>query len=231
MALAHAPTRAHPQVRWQRLVWLVGRGARWLALASDASPGARHVAGDRSSGDAATAPALPVEFERFIREHERPVLNYLWRVTGEEQTSYDLTQEVFLRAWQRFKAIRTYEQPRAWLFRVASNLAFTYLKRRKLSVAVAQAGAGDHSADHPEASDPAERLAERDAVRGALLELPARRRAALVLREVYGLSAAEIGAALGLSAPAVRMELHRAREQFRARYQAVEGSADDGAHT
>lgn len=227
MALAHVPSRARSHAGWQRLVWLVGRGARWLALASDASPGAR-VAGDHPHD--ATILALPAEFESFIREHERPVLNYLWRVTGEEQTAYDLTQEVFLRAWQRFEAIRAYEQPRAWLFRVASNLAFTYLKRRKLSAAVAQAhNSGD--ADSPVASDPASRLAERDAVRVALLGLPTRRRLALVLREVYGLSAAEIGAALGLSAPAVRMELHRAREQFRARYRAAEGSADDGAHT
>lgn len=226
MALAHAPSRARPHTRWQRLNWVVGRGARWLALASDASPGAQ-VASDHPTGAATAIPALPAEFERFIREHERPVLNYLWRVTGEEQTAYDLTQEVFLRAWQRFEAIRAYEQPRAWLFRVASNLAFTYLRRRKLSAAVARAG--DGGIDNPAASDPAGRLAERDAVRGALLGLPPRRRAALVLREVYGLSAAEIGVALGLSAPAVRMELHRAREQFRARYRAAEGSVDDGA--
>lgn len=230
MALAHAPTRAHPHAGWQRLVRLVGRGTRWLALASDASPGAQHVAGNHSARAAEAISVLPVEFERFVREHERPVLNYLWRITGEEQTAYDLTQEVFLRAWQRFEAIRAYEQPRAWLLRVASNLAFTYLKRRKLSVAVARADASDGT-DHQAASDPAGRLAERDAVRGALLGLPARRRAALVLREIYGLSAAEIGVALGLSVPAVRMELHRAREQFRARYRAAEGSADDGAHT
>lgn len=229
MALAHAPRRAHPRwhVGWHRLVWLVERGAvRWLALASDPPAGASH-ADDHAASDAAGA-MLPAEFERFIREHERPVLNYLWRVTGEEQTAYDLTQEVFLRAWQRFETIRGYDTPRAWLFRVASNLAFTYLKRRKLSSA-ALARKGDDDGD-PMASDPAGPLAERDAVRGALLGLPPRRRAALVLREVYGLSAAEIGAALGLSAPAVRMELHRAREQFRVRYQA-EGSADDAAHT
>lgn len=228
MALAHAPRRARPHAGRHWLVWLVGRGAvRWLALASDPPAGTSH-AGDHAASDAAGA-MLPAEFERFIREHERPVLNYLWRVTGEEQTAYDLTQEVFLRAWQRFEAIRAYESPRAWLFRAASNLAFTYLKRRKLSSA-ALAHNGDDDGD-PAASDPAGWLAERDAVRGALLALSPRRRAALVLREVYGLSAAEIGAALGLSAPAVRMELHRAREQFRARYQAAEGSADDAPHT
>lgn len=227
MALAHAPEWARPHAGRHWLVWLVGHGAeRWLALASDPPAGTSH-AGDHAASDVADA-MLPAEFEHFIREHERPVLNYLWRVTGEEQTAYDLTQEVFLRVWQRFETIRAYESPRAWLFRVASNLAFTYLKRRKLSAAALSRNFEDTG--DAAASDPANRLAEREVVRGALLALPPRRRAALVLREVYGLSAAEIGATLGQSAPAVRMELHRAREQFRRQYRA-EGDADNGADT
>ena len=52
-----------------------------------------------------------------MRAHERPILNYLWRMTGDEALAYDLTQEVFLRAWQRYSVIHGYEQPRAWLFR------------------------------------------------------------------------------------------------------------------
>jgi RNA polymerase sigma-70 factor (ECF subfamily) len=62
-------------------------------------------------------------------------------------------------------------------------------------------------------------------VRQVLLQLPPRRRAALVLREVYGLSTAEVGAALGMSETAVRMAISRAREQFRALYREGEGLA------
>src|SRR5258708_4780813 len=54
---------------------------------------------------------LVAEYERFIRQYERQLLNYLWRMTGDEHAAYDLTQEVFLRAWQRFDALRRYEQP------------------------------------------------------------------------------------------------------------------------
>ena len=42
---------------------------------------------------------------------------YLWRVTGEEQTAYDLSQETFVRAWQHFRTIKSYERPDAWLLR------------------------------------------------------------------------------------------------------------------
>ena len=171
------------------------------------------------------APASNTDYERFIHEHERVILNYLWRMTGDEETAHDLTQEVFLRAWQRFETVRTYEQPLSWLFRVATNLALTYLKRRSLS-------AWSHTQldenGGPATSDPAWHLAESDLVRDILLQLSPERRAALVLREVYGLSAAEVGNILGISQNAVSMALHRARRQFRDLY-AREGANDHGA--
>lgn len=200
--------------RWERRRW---RPAL-LRLSTARDAGA---ASERVIGEPAAAERTNADYDQFIRAHERAILNYVWRMTGDEQTAYDLTQEVFLRAWQRFETIRRYEQPRAWLFRVATNLALTHLRRWPLG------RAGELSAaDDPAASDPAGRLAERDHVRAVLLGLAPKRRAALVLREVYGLSASEIGEALGMSETAVRMALHRAREQFRAVY-LREGEADD----
>jgi RNA polymerase sigma-70 factor (ECF subfamily) len=163
-------------------------------------------------------------FEIFVHQFERQMLNYLWRMTGEEQSAYDLTQEVFLRAWRRFATISRYEQPRAWLFRVATNLALTHntsRTRRATSLSVIKL-LGD---DAPGASDPARRFVESELVRQTLLRLPPKRRAALVLREVYGLSTGEVSAALGMSETAVRMAISRAREQFRTIYVEGEGLA------
>jgi RNA polymerase sigma-70 factor (ECF subfamily) len=154
-------------------------------------------------------------YEPFVRQHERAILNYLWRMTGDEELAYDLTQEVFLRAWQRWETIRGYDQPRAWLFRVATNLARSHLRRRS---PLGQRVAMPDDDASPATSDPAWRFAEADQVRDALLQLSPKRRAALVLREVYQFSAAEIGAMLGMREAAVRMTVHRAREQFRALY-------------
>lgn len=173
----------------------------------------------------ATQPALGSEYEGFIRQHERQILNYLWRMVGDEQTAYDLTQEVFLRAWQRYETIRAYESPQAWLFRVASNLAISHLRRH--AVRYTSPMPLDDERD-PAASDPAGRLAERDLVRTTLLQLSPQRRAALVLCEVYGLKGAEISAALRISETAVRMTLHRARLQFREIY-LREGGVTHGA--
>ncbi len=206
-----------------------GLAWRWWAARSwrlsTQQPTDAQAAAQRVRAISAPVPAINADCERFIREHERVILNYLWRMTGDEETACDLAQEVFLRAWQRFETIRTYDQPVSWLFRVATNLALTYLKRRSLpagSPAMLDEDGG------PASSDPTWRFAESDLVRDILLQLSPQRRAALVLREVYGLSAAEVGSILGISQSAVRMALHRARRQFRELY-VREGASDHGA--
>jgi RNA polymerase sigma-70 factor (ECF subfamily) len=191
--------------RWRRWALLPAR----LRLHTAHEPEAAKQQANAGAGSGVNS----ADYDYSIHAHERPILNYLWRMTGDEQAAYDITQEVFLRAWQHFEAIRGYEQPRGWLFRVATNLALTHQRRRP-------AGREDElrEANDPGSSDPAWRLAERDLVRDVLLRLSPKRRAALVLREVYGLTAAEIAGVLGMNGAAVRMAPHRAREQFREVY-------------
>jgi RNA polymerase sigma-70 factor (ECF subfamily) len=213
-----APARAlAPRRRWHRPRWL-GALARQAASATD--PAAHTAKLTRARHGRPGGAPISAECEAFIRQHERAILNYLWRMTGDEQAAYDLTQEVFVRAWQRFDAVRAYEQPRGWLFRVATNLALTHLRRHG---APAAGPVALDAAPDPAASDPARRVVERDQVRRVLLQLAPQRRAALVLREVYGLSCAEVAQTLALPAASVRMALHRAREQFRALYLREEG--------
>ncbi|HEY7022044.1 MAG TPA: RNA polymerase sigma factor [Ktedonobacterales bacterium] len=219
--------------RWrpvERPGWLAA-SARWLTRQTDLRQ--RHIISSwdderaQAAGDiqkSASQADVADVFESFVRRFERQMLNYLWRMTGEEQSAYDLTQEVFLRAWRHFAAISQYEQPRAWLFRVATNLALTHNSSRKRQ-APPLSDISLLPDDMPDSNDPARRFAESEAVRQVLLRLPPRRRAALVLREVYGLSTTEVGAALGISETAVRMAISRAREQFRALYREGEGIA------
>lgn len=171
------------------------------------------------------APAPNASYDAFIREHQRSILNYLWRMVGDEQTAYDLSQEVFVRAWKHYEKLTGYDNPRAWLFRVATNLALTHLAGRKKNLTSVELLSPDQE---PSSSDPAWRVAQRDLVRVALDALPPRRRAALTLREVYGLSCAEIASMFGTTESAVRMTISRAREQFRTLY-LREGKDDYGA--
>lgn len=190
--------------RW--LQWL------WVALATSA-----HTSGSGQSDPLARP--QDADFAAFFQRFERDIFTYLWRVTGDEQAAYDLSQETFLRAWQHFAKVSAYDRPRAWLFRIATNLALNYQRGRSTRAGFP---ALEAETGHPASSDPAWRLAERDLVRQTLLELAPRQRAGLVLREVYGLTCEEVAQALGVSHAAAKMLLCRARKQFRERYRREE---------
>ncbi|HEY7851026.1 MAG TPA: sigma-70 family RNA polymerase sigma factor [Ktedonobacterales bacterium] len=156
------------------------------------------------------------DFEQLIHLHERDVFGYLWRMTGDEQAAYDLSQETFLRAWRHFARVAAYDQPRAWLFRVATRLALNYRRDRRANPLPVDLMEAD--AQRLVAHDPTARLVEREAIEAALLSLPKRMRAALILRDVYGYRSAEIARVLDVSPAAAKMTISRAREQFRAHY-------------
>jgi hypothetical protein len=114
--LSASAARALPQggTRWGRLI-------SWLASSSAPLSGAPDGASVRQNSSAVTG--LADEFEAFYNQHAHGIFSYLWRITGNEQTASDLTQEVFLRAWNQFAKVRGYEKPEAWLFHVATNRA------------------------------------------------------------------------------------------------------------
>ncbi len=193
------------------VAWL---GARWLALmARDRLRNGQ--SGPTPGNDRAASGDQRGEFEAFFLRYDRQITSYLWRMTGDEQLASELAQETFLRAWQHFAEISQYEQPLSWLFHVATNLALQ--QRRRRAAPVGAATSLDVDTD-PASSDPSVHFVEQDLVRQTLLQLPIQQRAALVLREVYGMSCAEVGNLLNCSRDAVKMALFRAREQFRRHY-------------
>lgn len=160
-----------------------------------------------------------VTFDALFTRLERSIYGYLWRMLGDQQTAADLTQETFLRVWRHIDRLSAYERPETWVWRVATNLALN--ERRRLSTWNLQPL--DDDAEGLAASDPAMRVAVHDHVHATLLALPEQLRAALTLREVYGLSFVEVGQVLGISPANARVTLGRARERFRQRYQRTEG--------
>ncbi|MGH2517013.1 MAG: RNA polymerase sigma factor [Ktedonobacterales bacterium] len=206
-------------VSWWRAFYALLTGdldaARHPAAKGPDTPAPPTTGATNTADTADTTPAFMESFETFFHRYEQDIFGYLWRMTGEEQAAYDLSQETFVRAWQRFEQIRGYDQPGAWLFRVAANLALTHLNRRRLAARIL----GPLSAREAEpAVDPIARLADDAQVREILLALSPRPRAILVLHDVYGFSTEEIGDTLGMTLAAVRMMLCRARERFRVRY-------------
>jgi RNA polymerase sigma factor (sigma-70 family) len=133
-------------------------------------------------------------FERFYSEHCDEVLGYLRRLLG--QRAEDAWQETFLRALRSYDRLEHDRHLRAWVFRIATNVAMDDLGRK-----------GKHDLAFEEAPDPADRepgapaFEELEPLTG---NLPPTERAAVVLRYGYDLPYAEIGAALGSSEEAAR---------------------------
>jgi RNA polymerase sigma-70 factor (ECF subfamily) len=214
---AHIPSCAQPvRTPWRRL------------LVAFTTPQGEITSGDSHAADTdATTPQA--EFEAFFQRHHQDIFSYLWRMTGEEQAAYDLSQETFIRAWQRFTILQRYNHPAGWLFRVATNLALKHLRHRRIGARLVTTTLRDddspvepddlisaHYADH------AEQVVQDDLIRLVLLALSPRPRAVLVLHDVYGLNIDEVAQTLHMTRAAVKMMLCRAREQFRVRYQRQE---------
>ena len=156
-------------------------------------------------------------FDVLFCEYERPICSYLARLTGDLARAQELTQETFLRAYRALLRGSRWDNPRAWLYRVASRLATDDYRRRKLLQWLPLL------ATDPDPSPGVETcVSERQCVQQALDALPPRYRVPLVLYTSQHYSVGEVAQILNISVSAVKMRLSRAREMFRRAYRAAE---------
>ena len=159
---------------------------------------------------------LAALFERMYADFETPILNYLYRLLGDTRLAEDLTQETFTRAWHARRSLPALDNPRAWTYRIATNLARDHIRRARLLSWLPLFG--NEPADDPHDPDPI----ESKKLRRALLKLAEEYRAPLVLYTCQGFSVAEVAATLNLSTDAVKQRLVRARQQLRSLYESVD---------
>ena len=155
--------------------------------------------------------------------HHRRLHRLGVRLLGDTEEARDLVQETFLRAAAAIARVPDGEPAgEAWLVRVAVNLCRDRHRRR----AVRRAHAGPMPVQAASADEEPSRLA-RWLVRTALLELPPRRRAILVLYAIEGRSTKEIAALLGTTAVTVRWHLSMGRREMGRRLRGVEVGAEE----
>jgi RNA polymerase sigma-70 factor (ECF subfamily) len=156
-------------------------------------------------------------FSIIVRTYETPVFNYVLRLTGDRALSEDLTQEVFLRVYQGLSGFSLRSRFTTWLFQVTKNRVLDELRaleRRPRSVCALE--------DIPplEVVDaPAERAEAIDAVWRAVEALNPDLKMALLLRDVVGLSYAEIAETLEITLATVKWRIYQAREEVQAALQ------------
>lgn len=154
----------------------------------------------------------------LLMSYEQRIFYYLLRLTGHRETAEDLTQETYVGAIKglRRAPINPDEganHQKAWLFRIATNLARDHFRRRRLirwiPFLLEHGGATDDTSDQ---------LAEQELVSRALQQLPPESSSVLLLKDAEGFTSREIAEMVDESHEAVRKRLARARERFRVAY-------------
>ncbi|OLZ65726.1 RNA polymerase subunit sigma-70 [Streptomyces sp. IMTB 2501] len=177
-------------------------------------------------------------FAALTESYRREIRAHCYRMTGSYDDAEDLVQETFLRAWRARDGYQGRAGARTWLYRIATNACLDFQRRTARRPQRYEPLPGmDHGAGRPPAritwlqpypddelpaagdGRPEEAAVSRETVElvllAALQHLPARQRAALVLRDVLGLTAAETAKALDVSVASVNSALQRARPALR----------------
>jgi RNA polymerase sigma-70 factor (ECF subfamily) len=157
-------------------------------------------------------------------------------MTRDRELAADLVQDTFERAFSAAPDLVGIAQPRAWLYRIATNVALNASRHRRhfewISLSHVALEGDEEAAKAWSALPPVELaqvpgdfaadVAQRDAVWTVLAELPPRWRALLLLQTVAGLEVREVAILLQLSEANVRKSLFRAKERFRALYRSLD---------
>lgn len=159
--------------------------------------------------------------ERLLERHHAEIYRFGRKMCGEDEDAKDVLQETLIAAARSLPEFRGASAFSTWLYTIARS--FCVKKRRRSKFAPAQLESLDlqahadvrHPGRNPEEDAAGQQL--RTALDAAIAELDAGHREVLVLRDVEGLTAAEVGEVMGLSVEAVKSRLHRARLAVRER--------------
>lgn len=155
-------------------------------------------------------------FATLVQRHADAVYGYLLRMTGSRADTEDLTQETFLRLWNKAGTYRAGQvRLSTWLHRIAHNLAVDLFRREPQSVQT------QPDEDLNNGTSLFEKQAATDTLRRletALGRLPENQRAALLLCQTRGFSNSEAADILGINTRALESLLARARRTLRGKF-------------
>jgi RNA polymerase sigma-70 factor, ECF subfamily len=199
-------------------------------------------------------------YESLVEAYRSELMAHCYRMLGSVHDAEDALQEALLRAWRGLSRFEGRSSLRSWLYTIATNTCLNAIERRPKRVLPVDYGSSSNPADGPGEplvesvwvepfpdetlaiedgyAAPEARYEQRESVElafcAALQHLPARQRAALILREVLGFSAKEVAATLETTVASVNSALQRARKTIedntpdQSQQQTMRELGDDG---
>ena len=165
-------------------------------------------------------------FAELVSRYRNQITSYIYRMTNDYDGAVDLAQETFMRVYRAAGRYQTTHAFSTYIYRIATNLAISELRKRKRRRLVSltgllSSGDGQEPRDFDAADDkPLQDISlvdseKRAVVKRAISTLPDKYRAPLVLRDVEGKSYDEIAAILQTSEGTVKSRINRARNFLR----------------
>jgi RNA polymerase sigma-70 factor (ECF subfamily) len=163
------------------------------------------------------------EFEEFMRNYQNMVYSTAVRLLGNETDAADISQEVFLKAYQRYAELSGNARRGGWLKTVTTNLCLNHLSRyRSRWRFFSEMFSGREEDEDFAATLPTPELeggtfdvAQQQVLEAALQKLPSAQRVPLVLYHFEEMSYEDIARQLGISIGKVKTDIHRGREALR----------------
>ena len=161
-------------------------------------------------------------FEPLVVAHQSFVYNIALKMLSNPDDAFDISQEAFIKAYRSLKDFKGESSFSSWLYRITANMCLDFMRRNKKRKAASIVYLDDEDElkelELPDARfDPVtelERKELRGAINNALNLLPEDQRSILLLRELNGMSYAEISEALKLEQGTVKSRLSRARARL-----------------
>jgi RNA polymerase sigma-70 factor (ECF subfamily) len=178
------------------------------------------------AGTEAPVPAPVFHFEQVYASYHERIYQRIYALVGDQQQAEDLMQDTFV---QVFKALPNFKPPmhlQAWLYRIATNVTYTALRRRRLIHWTTTENLPDELLSNMQ-DDPQTRYSgPGESVRQALSRMPAQYRQILLMSIWEGYSHQQLAEIQGLTTGSFKNLLVRARRNFRHHYRELEREVD-----
>ena len=149
-------------------------------------------------------------FEMIVRDHHDRLQQVAWHIVRDDDTTFDVLQDAYLRAWRGIGGFRGDAKVGTWLHRIVVTSALNQVRKR--TPVPVDPSLGDEPRGGPSIGD---RIAERDRVSAALNRLSPDHRAAVALVDLQGYAYGEAAEILGTNEKTLSSRLTRARREIR----------------
>ena len=163
-----------------------------------------------------------LDFDDIFRKFDRPIYNYLLHLTQNQTEAEDLSQETFIRVYNKLTTFRGEASLSTWIYRIATNVSVDHFRRSKTNRAKAIESLEESDFEKVCIDDntplPDDQVAQSemsDCVQNFIQRLPLSYRTVLLLHDLQGLKVQDIADILDCSLDTVKIRLHRARNKLK----------------